>query len=548
MGINTSLDSAPSTASIQNPPASPFPSPTTTFSSSDLRSAQTLPSRENGSVDASRAGLHKDLLSRVQSHPISSTDPGILSHLLTFLAGLQHPRHAQHLPLRRHLQHLPDKAKLASVAENSIANLIQRQEYILLLIRGEILFGAPIHRVEDSVSRISQVLRIQLTFLTLPSLHIVNFADSSTHTSELYIQHTSATWSMGKLEALELLSQSVLSGERTIEDVLGEMRPLVLSGPLLHPWPIELVAWFIGSGALSAAVYNGGWKEVLLSSGLSLVVWTLFHIRSRHRLYSELFETTAAILVAFTVTALRNHICYIGAILSPLSFTLPGFPLMVSTTEILSGNMLQGSIRLIYSITRTFIFGYGLSFGQSLWALCETGKGTGPGGQVLLSIKAAKCQADVGFRPPWIPQLIGIPLMSIAFAMRFHASFSQLFLIMPSGIAGYVVNYFLSKYVHQPFLTRAAAGFSVGIVSNLLSRYFRRIAVVPTLPSILMLVPGSFGVRGVLSIIGGDTISDALSLTVQMILICLGLTLGLFFASFITYPLGSERKSILMLM
>ncbi|RKP13620.1 hypothetical protein BJ684DRAFT_19902 [Piptocephalis cylindrospora] len=285
-------------------------------------------------------------------------------------------RMAETIAKAKNLNNLPNKARLALVAEQAIASIIQRQEYILLLIRGEVLFGAPLHRVEDSVSRLSQVLHLQMTLLSIPGLHLISFAVPSTHTSELRVHRTTITWNIGKLEALKRLSQAVLSSNRPIEEILVEMRPLVYSGPMLHPWPIEMATWLIGSAAVSVVFYN------------------------------ELFETTAAIIIAFAVTALRNH----------------------------------------------------------------------------------------------------------------------------------------------PFLTRAAAEFTVAIVSNALARYFRCIAVVPTLPSLLMLVPGSFVVRGVLSIVGGDTASDSLAPTVHMILICLSLTLGLFLASFVAYPFESERKSILTLM
>jgi uncharacterized membrane protein YjjB (DUF3815 family) len=76
--------------------------------------------------------------------------------------------------------------------------------------------------------------------------------------------------------------------------------------------------------------------------------------------------------------------------------------------------------------------------------------------------------------------------------------------------------------------------FALGLVSNALARVRRRPAAITTVPGLLVLVPGSFGFRGVVSLFAEDA-SSGVELVTRMLAIGMALVSGLLLAG-VAYP------------
>lgn len=98
----------------------------------------------------------------------------------------------------------------------------------------------------------------------------------------------------------------------------------------------------------------------------------------------------------------------------------------------------------------------------------------------------------------------------------------------------------------------STAAFLVGLVSNTYSRVTNDIAIAPILSGILLLVPGSMGVRSSLLILGNN-IGSGTSVAFQMISIAMSITVvialyfvihskGLFVSSLIVWPTRPKNK------
>lgn len=413
------------------------------------------------------------------------------------------------------------------------------------------MLGAPFHRVEDRTRRSAAVLGIPLTFIAIPNYLFFVFFDPSTRTSDVQIYGAPMSWSLGKLEDLDRISHRVLSGKISVRRGTQEIAQLLTPSIWMYkPWMI-CIAWIVVSACISTSVYGGGWKEVGVSGALGFLVSLLFWLRGKISAYGELFEPSVAILVAFVTTALRNHVCYVGVILAPLTMALSGFSLILAVIEVFSSKAIQGAGRVVHALIRTFIAGYGLAFGQSLWFLVEKGSGGGDArkGDGAVSITNATCPEGTALEPRWLVYLITLPCMCAGFSVFLHSSYKQYPWTLLAVVPGFLVNDTINRYVDASFVARTASGLTIGVISSLQARFLNRTAYPSLMASTIILVPGSLGVRAALSLAGGSPADSSLFLTAEMFLIAIGVSVGYYMGSLLVHPFSGEgkRSSLLLL-
>jgi len=95
---------------------------------------------------------------------------------------------------------------------------------------------------------------------------------------------------------------------------------------------------------------------------------------------------------------------------------------------------------------------------------------------------------------------------------------------------GYTVSYFMTA---GPQVTPAVAAFAVGLAGQAYGRFTGKLSYVPLLSGVLLLVPGSVGVRSVLSMIGSDP-SQGFSFALTMVNISVSITVS--FLSLLPVP------------
>jgi len=88
---------------------------------------------------------------------------------------------------------------------------------------------------------------------------------------------------------------------------------------------------------------------------------------------------------------------------------------------------------------------------------------------------------------------------------------------------GFTVSYFMTA---GPQVTPAVSAFAVGLAGQAYGRITGKLSYVPLLSGVLLLVPGSVGVRSVLSLIGSDP-SQGFSFALTMVNISVSITVSL---------------------
>ncbi|KAF9122522.1 hypothetical protein BGX30_001923 [Mortierella sp. GBA39] len=424
---------------------------------------------------------------------------------------------------------LHQQAELAEV----LADIMLRQDLLIRLCKSLIRYGAPSHRIELAMEAMCKTFGVDGSFAFLPGLMMISFGDSDTHTSETHLIKCAQGFDMGRLAKVNKIARAVVYGDLEPSEALMELKEINNEKPPYGMWVI-LASFSVSSGLIAPLVFKGSWYDMLAGMGLGSVVGLTSLLASRYSVYSNVFEVSTSIVIAFVAKALRDYVCFTGVVLSGIVMLLPGLSLTTAIMELSSRYMISGSVRMFYSLIYCLFLGFGLSIGSNLW---DVFKEPPPG-----DLKMGYCHPAT---EPW--RWVLFPLLAISFNIQLYATPKQWPVMIVCSSVGYAVSEFAGLYwPHSLHIAAAVSAFVVGLLGNIYERLTHELAFVPILGAILLIVPGGMGVRSSLLLL--DQSGNAAQGTVfalQMIIVALSIAVGLFASTLIVYPLGKKRNALL---
>jgi uncharacterized membrane protein YjjB (DUF3815 family) len=273
-------------------------------------------------------------------------------------------------------------------------------------------------------------------------------------------------------------------------------------------------------------------------------------------LYSSVFEVSASIVVSFIARAIASIrggdlFCFSAIAQGSLALILPGYIILCGSLELQSRNLVAGAVRMFYAIIYSLFLGFGITLGAALYGWIDKGAVAGD--------KAKTCQhpIDDKFR------ILFVPLFSTCLGLINQARWQQLPAMLIIACTGYVGTYFAGKhFASVTEFTACIGAFIVGILGNLYSRVWKGMAVSAMLPAIFVQVPS--GIASQSTLVSGietadkitNSTSDAnsgsvnvpsLSFGATMVQVSIGISVGLFAAAIVVYPLGKKRTGLFAL-
>ena len=138
----------------------------------------------------------------------------------------------------------------------------------------------------------------------------------------------------------------------------------------------------------------------------------------------------------------------------------------------------------------------------------------------ILSSDGADC--PITPNPLWIFLLF--PFLSAAINYFFQSNLRQYPIMFMTSAVSFLASYLISTFTTVgPQIPTTVSAICVGLISNAYSRYKNDVAIAPLLSGILLLVPGSLGVKSSLGILG-NTIADGTGFASKMIVIGMSIT------------------------
>lgn len=434
-----------------------------------------------------------------------------------------------------------------------IAETLQRQRFLFRLCKCLMLYGAPTHRLEEYLTMTARVLEIDAQFIYLPGCMIMAFGDATTRTSEVQLVRCVQGLDLYKLHRAHRIYKRVIHDLIGVEEACIAIDDLLSSKPLYSRW-ICVFLFAFSSAMITPLAFGGGWIDIPIAFGISGCIGTMqYYITPKSNLYSNVFEVTSSIVVAFIGRAIGSingtTICFSAIVQGSLSMILPGYIILCGALELQSRNLVSGAVRMFYAIIYSLFLGFGLTLGAALYGWIDSN-----------ATSETTCSNTVN---SWY-RFIFVPAFTLGLALINQAKWFQLPIMLIISGAGYVVSYFSSKYfADSTEFTASLASFVIGVMGNLYSRIWKGIAVSAMLPGIFLQVPGGVGAKSTLlsgiqtaDLLTGNTTSTdssssdgttSVSFGITMVQIVIGISVGLFASTIFVYPFGKKSTAVFTL-
>ena len=351
--------------------------------------------------------------------------------------------------------------------------------------------GTPAHHLEAALERLSARLGLEARYFASPTAFMSAFGDAGSQRTEL-LRMEPGSVDLGRLDALEHIADDLSDPDAAAARVREIER---------SPSPWGLAATLLGhavASATAARFVGGGLPEVALAAALGATAASTSRLASASPSLSRLGDA----LAAFVVTALAlaasswTPIAVQLVVLAALVVHVPGFTFTVAMTELASRHLVSGTTRLLGAATTFVELAFGAALAARLFGAFPTVTPVAlPAWTELVALAAAPIALPVVLR--------GRPrdLAPIAVASAV-------------GFAGARVG----AAILGPALGAFPAAFAVVGFAHAFHRATRRPAAVPLVPGLLMLVPGTLGLRSLHALVAGDLLAGLeLGVTVVMV-------------------------------
>lgn len=375
-------------------------------------------------------------------------------------------------------------------------------------------FGTPAHRLEATMGAVARRLALEAHILSTPTSVMAGFGPLTDQKAVL-VRVDPGEIDLEKLAALDRVAGAVGRGEVPVAQGVAEVRAIAARR---GRYPAALIVLALGLLSASTAVFlAGGWREIAVAGLIGLVVGVLTAaVRGSiggSRVYSFV-SAFAAAAIAHGALAAGVPISLRIAILSGVIALLPGYTLTVAMTEVATRNLVSGTARL----TQAAVAFLELTFGIALAEIVMTRLFGAPIGLMAASAPLPEW-AELAALAVFVPAA-GIELG--AHPLQFPA------IAVASAAAYYSAR--LGSDLLTPELGAAVGGFAVAAGANVYARLADRPAMVPLVPGLLLLVPGSMGLRSMTSMLERDVVSG-IDTAFAMILVAVSLVAGLLMAN-----------------
>ncbi|KAI9317051.1 hypothetical protein BX666DRAFT_1857711, partial [Dichotomocladium elegans] len=398
-----------------------------------------------------------------------------------------------------------------------IANILQKQEFLRKLIKSLMFYGCPAHRLEYIMRRVSETIGVDAEYIYMPNVMFMSVFDHATHTTETHFIRQGQTFEMHRLGEIYRLQKLVCHGEVSVDEAL-DFVDRVASEPPIYPKWFNPFVYALASFTGCLLFFGGDWYDALISAALA------------------------------TVT--RYSFCFTPIAFSAFIVILPGYPMALALVELVSRQFVAGVVRMVYSIIYAFLLGYGISMGSSIYIAID------PSTRTTTSVcqhanTLGTCDVQRIDRRFFI---LFVPLFALAYCVFVRARpYRWPTMIIVSAI-GYVVNYVLTCYAAAPSqVLQVVPAFTIGLLSNLLTKLTGQLSFDAVLIGTFYLVPGGVSIKAGYGIFDTPENTDSANelgnqgatFALSMIETSIGITIGLFAATLLVYPKGSQHTPLM---
>lgn len=360
-----------------------------------------------------------------------------------------------------------------------------RRQFVIELGAALHRYGTPTHRLEMALGRLSSMLDLQAQILATPTSMTMAFGPMDDQQVTL-LRVEPGGINLEKLADLNALVDETINGNLRLDDALKKLRKMVKTSPRFN------ATWLVLAGAAAsgavARFFSGAWTEIILSFVIGLVVSILMVWGARRTETSRLIEPMAAVLAAFAVVGAA---CFWSinvnlVLVAALIVLVPGFSLTLAIKELATRHLVAGSARM-FGATLVFLeLGFGIILAHKLTQ--------------VLPVLPQRVGQPVSM---WWSEVLALAISAVAFGIYFQAKPRHFCWV---GL-GSVLAYGGARMAGASLGAESGAflgALLLGLGANTFARRTGQPASIVLIPGVILLVPGSVGLRSMTAIVLKD--------------------------------------------
>jgi uncharacterized membrane protein YjjP (DUF1212 family) len=407
------------------------------------------------------------------------------------------------------------------------AGYVERIAFVLEVAERLHAYGTTAQRLEAAVVAVAQRLGLECEPWSNPTGMILSFSDPrrSGGVSETtrVIRLAPGDTDLRKLCEADRIAEDVMAGRVGIAEghaqLAGLDRPAGWRGRAMQVFGFGLAS------AAVAGLLRLPWLDIATAGLIGLMIGALeLASQSRPRL-QEAGDAVSGLIAGFIAISVASFVGPLNlntVVIAALIVLLPGMSLTNAVNELTSRHLVSGTARFAGALTTILK----LTIGTAIAFKFAEVVGLHP------QIRGLRPQPD------WV-EAIAVLSGAFAFAVLFRAHRRDYWLVMLSAASGYLISRFGGQAFGGPAGVFLAA-FATSAGGNFYARWAQRPGALVRVPGIIMLVPGSIALRGVINLVQQQDIGAGSDAAIAVINTLMALVAGLLFGNLVV----SARRNL----
>ena len=398
------------------------------------------------------------------------------------------------------------------------ASYPQRIAFVCELAARLHAYGTTAQRLEAAVEALSRQLGLECEPWSNPTGLILSFSDPSkplgASDTTRVIRLAPGENDLHKLSEADRIAEAVAGGRMSIAQGHAALRGL--DRPTSRRWKIAQVVVFGLSSAGVAGLWRLPWADIATAGVIGLLIGGLSQLAGRDRRLAEASDALSGLLAGLVAILAARFLVPLNlntVIIASLVVLLPGLTLTNAVNELTSQHLVSGTARFAGAMATILKLTVGSLIALTLADLV----GIAP------EVRAWRPQPD------WV-EWAALLLTAFAFTALFKTHRRDYPWVMSAAIAGYLISSIAGRAwgsqvgIFLSALTLTAAG-------NLFARKMNRPGALIRVPGIIMLVPGSTSLRGLMDLVQQTGSATGESTLLLVIKVVMALIAGLLFGN-----------------